>query len=138
MAPPMAADALGCVDRIGVDDLICELQWPGGITLGLVETVGGVRSPLAHDADSLDLAVRVGADLAVLVADAELGTINATQLSLAAIDSAFESMPVAVFLNRYDPDCDLHRRNLDWLERHVRRPVMVDPIDVTDWIKRDG
>src|SRR5690606_14528558 len=60
MAPPMAADVLGR-ERIDVADLLAELDWaPGGdpaadVDVGLVETVGGVRSPLAHDADSAGL-----------------------------------------------------------------------------------
>ena len=133
MAPPMAADALGR-PRIVLDDLVRELQWRPGATLGFLETVGGLRSPVAHDGDSLTLADRAGADLALLVADAELGTINATLLSLAALESIGRPVPVAVFLNRYDFGCDLHRRNLEWLEEHAPCPVLVDPADVAGWI----
>jgi dethiobiotin synthetase len=134
MAPPMAADALGR-ERIAVDDLVGELQWPADVTMGLLETIGGVRSPLAHDADSLGLAGRLRPDRAVLVADAELGAINATQLSLAAL-TALEPTPLAVFVNRYDADNDLHRRNLDWLRAHTLCALMISPLEVADWISR--
>lgn len=110
MAPPMAADALGR-ESISLDALIAEMLWPAGIDIGFVETVGGARSPLAHDGDSVDLVKRVPVDEALLVADAGLGTLNAVRLTLACL----APLPTTVFLNRYDPDDDLHRRNRDWL-----------------------
>ena len=110
-APPMAADALGSAPPL-MDELLEELVWPDpAVELGLVETVGGVRSPAADDGDSRDLARRVGADTVVLVADAGLGTIDAVRL---AVD-ALASQRVVVFLNRFDRDDDLHRRNDAWL-----------------------
>lgn len=111
MAPPMAADVLGRAP-IALADLLAELSWPGDVELGLVETVGGVRSPLAHDADSAALARALRPDLVLLVADAGLGTINAVRSSAAAL----HDLPVAVHLNRFDPADDLHRRNARWLE----------------------
>jgi len=109
MAPPMAADVLGR-PRIYVADLVDELRWPPNIDVGIVETVGGVRSPLAHDADSAGLIDRIRPNGTVLVADAGLGTINAVRLSAQAIATT----PVLVALNHYD-DSQLHRRNRDWL-----------------------
>ena len=50
-----------------------------------VEGAGGPRSPLAADGDNVDLARGVGAELAVLVADAGLGTINAVRLCVDAL-----------------------------------------------------
>jgi dethiobiotin synthetase len=47
----------------------------------------------------------------VLVADAGLGTINAVRLSVDALGAH----PTVVYLNRFDPGCDLHSRNLAWL-----------------------
>ena len=111
MAPPMAADALGSAPPL-MDELLEELAWPDpAVELGLVETVGGVRSPASDDGDSRELARRVGADAVVLVADAGLGTIDAVRL---AVD-ALAPQRVIVFLNRFDRDVDLHRRNEDWL-----------------------
>jgi dethiobiotin synthetase len=121
MAPPMAADALGR-DEIRVDDLVSELRFPDSATFRLVETVGGVRSPLAHDADSGDLAQRLRPDHVVLVADAELGTINATRLCLGAL----QPLPVLVVLNRFDAANDLHRRNRQWLEQKVGCRLVTD------------
>lgn len=109
MAPPMAAAFLGLpVPRL--DELVAELAWPDGAEVGVVETVGGPRSPIADEADSADLAAAVEPDLAVLVAHAGLGAINATRLSAPACPQ-----PLVVFLNHFDGG-DLHDRNRRWLE----------------------
>ena len=111
MAPPMAAQALGRA-TFTVGDLIHELVWHGG-DVGLVETAGGVRSPLAADGDCLAFCRAVAPDLVLLVADAGLGTINSVRLAvdvLAALD-----IPVVVVLNRFEPDDELHQRNREWL-----------------------
>jgi dethiobiotin synthetase len=91
MAPPMAAAALGR-PPFGIADLVDELRWPGArdepsssVDVGLVETAGGVRSPLADDGDCLDLCRALMPDLVVLVADAGLGTINSVRLTIAAL-----------------------------------------------------
>jgi dethiobiotin synthetase len=121
MAPPMAADALGA-PPIMLDALLGELVWPAATTFGLVETAGGVRSPIAHDGDNAELAHRLAPDLALLVADAGLGTINAVRLAV----SALAPLPVVVVLNRFDPREDLHRRNRAWLEDHDGLTLVVD------------
>ena len=109
MAPPMAAAFLGLpVPRL--DELVAELAWPDGVDVGVVETVGGPRSPIADEADSVDLAAAIEPDLCVLVAHAGLGAINATRLSAPACPQ-----PLVVFLNRFDGG-DLHDRNRRWLE----------------------
>ena len=111
MAPPVAARALG--ERpFAVADLVGELSWPAGTEAGWVETVGGPRSPVADDGDSAALAAALGCDLAVLVADAGLGAINAVRLSAAALAGVGN---LVVLLNRYDGG-ELHRSNRDWLE----------------------
>ena len=111
MAPPMAADVLGR-PRIELSELLEEITWPSGIDLGLVETAGGVASPLTHDAASADLVGPLAPDLVVLVADAGLGTINAVRLSAHPLGSS----PLVVVLNRFDAASELHRRNQQWLE----------------------
>lgn len=123
MAPPMAADALGR-DPITLADLLAQMRWPVCTTTGIVETVGGVRSPVAHDGDSLDLLRHLQPDLVILVADAGLGTINSTRLSADVVSP----LPLVVFLNRFDARIDLHRRNRDWLSARVGLPVEVDPL----------
>ena len=80
MAPPMAADALGR-PSFSVADLSAELRWPAvPPDVGLVETAGGLRSPLAEDGDCLAFCAVLEPDLVLLVADAGLGTINAVRL----------------------------------------------------------
>jgi dethiobiotin synthetase len=111
MAPPMAAAALG-LDPFTIADLATEIDTPGsGITL--VEGAGGLRSPLANDGDTLALIELLRPQLVILVADADLGTINAVRLNVAAL----RTRPV-VFLNRFDPANDLHRRNHEWLKEN--------------------
>ena len=121
LAPPMAADRLG-TGRISLDDLLDELRWPAGVDLGLVETAGGVRSPIAHDGDGATLAHRLAPDLAVLVADAGLGTINAVRSAIGAL----ASVPTVVMLNRFDPGDPLHTGNRDWLVGHDECRVVTD------------
>lgn len=111
MAPPMAAAALGrpCPT---LAEVVASIAWPAPpVEVGLVETVGGVRSPLAEDGDSRDLVRALGVDVVVLVADAGLGTIDAVR---SGVDS-LAPLPVVVLLNRFDDADDLHRRNLEWL-----------------------
>lgn len=110
LAPPMAADRLQR-PRITLNDLIAEITWPENLDIGLVETVGGPRSPLSHDGDSVDLIKRLQPDLIVLVADAGLGTLNAVRLALASL----EPLTATVVLNRFDAENELHRMNRDWL-----------------------
>ncbi len=111
MAPPLAAEALGLAP-FTLADLLAEVRWPPGAGVGLVEGVGGPRSPLATDADNVALAAALAPDVVVLVADAGLGAINAVLL---AVD-ALPRRPV-VFLNRFDPADPVHAGNLDWLTK---------------------
>jgi dethiobiotin synthetase len=111
MAPPMAADVLGR-PAFTIADLVGELRWPDpAVAVGLVETVGGPRSPIAVDGDAVDFAAALRPDQVLLVADAGLGTINAVRLCAAA----FTGHQLVVFLNRFDATNDLHRRNRAWL-----------------------
>ena len=118
MAPPMAAEARG-LPPLALPDLVAEMALPE-LGLALVEGVGGPRSPLTDDADTVDLAEALDARLVVLVADAGLGSINATVLSLAAL----ERWETIIFVNRFEPGNDLHERNVRWL----REAEGLDPI----------
>lgn len=116
MAPPMAAAALG-LQPPTLADLSREISrsWPSGrIAIGLVEGAGGVASPIAIDGHTADLTRALGADRAILVADPELGVINAVRLALACL----APIPVVVYLNCFQPDSDLHQRNHHWLQHH--------------------
>lgn len=115
MAPPMAAEALGRAPFV-IDELVAEIAWPvPAPQLGLVESAGGVRSPLARDGDTTTLIEALQPDVVVLVADAGLGTINGVRLSVEALDRAAHVADIVVFLNRFDGADDLHRRNRTWL-----------------------
>ncbi len=122
MAPPMAAAALGrrCPT---LGEVVAGITWPmATVAVGLVETVGGVRSPLAEDGDSRDLVWALDVDVVVLVADAGLGTIDAVRTALLALDTP----GVVVHLNRFDDADDLHRRNRDWLVQRDGLDVVTD------------
>ncbi len=113
LAPPLAAAVL---DRppFSVDDLVSELAWPLDVSVGLVESVGGPRSPIAADGDSVDLCTALSPDAVVLVADAGLGAINAVRLSVDVLLTG--CAPVVVVLNRWE-GTDVQRRNREWLRR---------------------
>jgi dethiobiotin synthetase len=124
MAPPMAAEWLGR-PPFTIQDLTSELRWPADpVDVGLVETAGGVRSPLAADGDCLALCTALDPDVVVLVADAGLGTINAVRLTVDALSAL--SFALVVVLNRFDAAVGLHTRNREWLQvRDALRVVAV-------------
>lgn len=130
MAPPMAAEALG---RPGftVAELVAELNWPPArVSVGLVETAGGVRSPQASDGDGCDLLATLVPDAVVLVADAGLGTINDVRLAMDALTSTTSTMadiPIVVVLDRFDGRHEIHRRNRDWLTERDSFRVLALP-----------
>ena len=111
LAPPLAATASGEVPP-RLAELLAELRWPTPAPdFGFVETVGGVRSPLADDGDCRDLLRALDPDGVLLVAGADLGAINAVRLAA----DALAGPPLVVFCNWYLPGDDVHRRNLAWL-----------------------
>ncbi|MSO78494.1 MAG: hypothetical protein EXQ79_02695 [Acidimicrobiia bacterium] len=127
LAPPMAAEALR-QPAFRIADLARELTWPDGVVVGLVEGVGGPRSPLAVDGDTVDLVAAIEPNLVVIVSDAELGAINAARLSAAP----FAPRPVLVALNRFDEHNDVHRRNLNWLRLRADFEVVTSPTALAD------
>ncbi|MGH2826886.1 MAG: ATP-dependent dethiobiotin synthetase BioD [Actinomycetota bacterium] len=124
VAPPMAADALDA-PPIKLAELIDELELPPA-GVALIEGVGGPRSPLAHDGDTVDLALAVAAERVLLVANPGLGTINATLLAAAA----FDGIDVTVFLNRFDETNSLHAANRRWLAERAHLDVVTGPTDL--------
>jgi dethiobiotin synthetase len=123
MAPPMAAEALGFAE-FTIAELASEvLRDASRDSIVFVESAGGVRSPLAADGDTVSLASALRATLVILVADAELGTINLVRLSTAAL--AGERF--VVYLNRFDTGTELHVRNRDWLTARQGLEVVTDP-----------
>lgn len=118
MAPPMAADTLGR-PRISLQDLVNEIRWPADARLRLLETAGGLLSPITHDADNLQLIARLAPRRVILVADAGLGTLNAVRLCARALDG----FDFTVYLNRYDHENELHRLNHSWLTEKYALPA---------------
>lgn len=121
LAPPMAAHALGR-GPVWMSEIVQELRWPEKVEIGFVETVGGVRSPLACDGDSLEFLRLVAVDQMLLVADAKLGTINNVRLTMAAVGNT----PTIVYLNRFDPDNELHELNRRWLIEQDKLTVITN------------
>ena len=128
LAPPMAAEALDRAPFV-LADLLRELTWPGDVTVGVVETAGGLRSPIAQDADCLDLCRALEPDVVILVADAGLGTISAVRLAVDALGATGTpgGNRVVVVLNRYDVSVEVHRRNRAWLADRDGLRVVVTP-----------
>lgn len=113
MAPPMAAASLGMRPPL-IAELADETtsSWQEhSVEVCVVEGAGGVASPLAVDGDTATLAKLLAPDVAVVVADAGLGTINSVRLSCRAL----EPLPAIVYINRFDPGQELHERNAAWL-----------------------
>lgn len=123
MAPFMAAAMLGR-PPFTLAELVAEVVWPAGIDLGIVESAGGVRSPMSTDGgDTVDLVDALAPEVVVLVADAGLGTINAVRLCV----DALAGQPVRVLLNRFNRRSELHLANQAWLTAHLPVPVVVRP-----------
>lgn len=131
MAPPMAAEALGR-PSFTVADLVAEIRWPEDIQVGIVEGVGGPRSPLAANGDTVDLAHALTPDAVLVVAPADLGAINAVRLAAAPFEDA-----VVVLLNRYAEADPVHRANARWLEERAEeeRIVLARSVDeLVSWV----
>jgi dethiobiotin synthetase len=130
MAPPMAASVLGRPIPT-IAELAAGCAMSTATAIGFVESAGGVRSPLAGDGDTADLAAAIAPDLIVLVADAGLGTIHAVRTS----SPPLERWPVVVYLNRFDAEDDLHRRNRDWLDERDGYAVVGDVTAAADLLE---
>ena len=140
LAPPMAAEVLGR-PAFTLAELADEISWPPGLALGLVETAGGVRSPLtSDDGDAVTLIAALMADAVVLVADAGLGTLNGVRLTVAALQPLLdtrERLELIVVLNRYDDEDDLHRRNQSWLADRDGLTVVTDVVTLVARLQPD-
>lgn len=91
-----------------------------------VEGAGGILCPLAFDEEKTLLADFVeAAELpCALVADAGLGTINSVGLTAFYMKERGISLK-GIFLNRYDPDREMHRDNLRMCEALTGVKVIV-------------
>lgn len=130
LAPPMAARELQR-EPITLGELVSETQLPPR-GLALIEGVGGARSPLAADGDTVALARALGAHHIVIVGRAGLGTINEVILTR----EAFGEQPVVVALNRFEPSDRLHMMNAQWLRDEVGLDVVTSPLELADLLER--
>ena len=121
----MAATALG-FPSFTIADLVDEIEWPRGAHLGIVEGVGGIRSPLADDGDTLDLLDVLRPDLVVVVAEARLGAINTIRLTT----DALRPHPFVVHINRYDSGDELQVDNVRWLTERCQMVVTTTTADL--------
>jgi dethiobiotin synthetase len=122
LAPPIAAEALG-VAPFTITDLADETRAGAPIDRAvLVETAGGVRSPIATDGDCAALITELVPALVVLVADAGLGTINLVRMSR----DVLWKHRVVTYLNRFDGGNDVHVRNAQWLRTREDLEVHTD------------
>lgn len=140
VAPPMAAAALG-YPPFTIAELVAEVRsrTPDADdterdVIVFVEGVGGARSPIADDGDTVSLAHALAADRVVVVADAGLGTINAVRLTGAALTS----WTPLIALNRYDEDDALHRANRAWLVERDGYDVVTSPAQLADALTLRG
>lgn len=99
--------------------------------VAVVEGIGGLRVPLADDAEVLDLAADLGLP-AVVVARSGLGTLNHTALTVGALRA--REVPVRlVVLNEYAGDTIAERTNPEELRRMLGVPVATIPaFDASD------
>lgn len=131
MAPPMAAEALG-LPLFTIAELTREITaGTTSRTALLVETAGGLRSPIADDGDCAALIEALDPALVLLVADAGLGTINSIRLSVEAVGP----QQLVVYLNRFDGSSDLHARNARWLRAREGLEVVTDLEDLTEFVE---
>lgn len=136
IAPPMAAASLQ-LPPFTVADLAAELrESTPGLRVGapghlvVVEAVGGPRSPLAADGDTIDLAGALDPDAVVLVADAGLGVINSVCLCAAAL----AGHRLVVALNRFDAADALHALNGAWLRDRAGLHVVTAPAALATYL----
>lgn len=96
-----------------------------GAAVGLIETAGGVHSPLVGTAGSVALAAALDAPVLLVTRD-RLGTISVTSTAIDAIRAAGVPL-LGCVLNRWvdEPDDDVSlRTNAEWLARlHPSVPV---------------
>lgn len=129
LAPPMAAQ-FDAQPPFTIAELVAESTWPPETDIGWLESAGGVRSPLAIDGDTVDLARVVMPDITVVVSNAELGCINSVRLTA----DALKGQRLVIALNWYVPDNTLHQLNCDWLTNTDHFRVVTRPDQLAEEI----
>ena len=121
VAPHIAARQAGVEIDLGVIQQACE-RASGSVDILLVEGVGGFRVPFSDEADSADLAMRLGLPL-IMVVGMRLGCLNHAVLTAEAI--AARGLRMAGWVaNRIDPDMLVFEENLEALEARLEAPCL--------------
>jgi dethiobiotin synthetase len=125
LAPPTSARLEGReVDR---DLLRTGLEiWRATSDIVLVEGAGGLLSPMSDDDDNATLAAELGYPLMVVAVN-ELGTINATLLTLLGAKTLVPQIPIAgMILNRLKlfPDDESCKTNADEIASRTDVPML--------------
>jgi len=138
LAPPMAARLLGLA-LPEVAELAASLAVDPGTEVAVVEGAGGLCSPIAPDSDNRDLVVALGADLVVLVAHAELGTIHQVRSAVESLGCRWGEQRclerTVVFLNRFSPTEPIHALNAAWLSEEDGFCVATDVASLVDHLR---
>ena len=131
VAPHIAARQAGVELDLDVIQQACE-QAARQVDILLVEGVGGFRVPFSDQADSADLAVRLGLPL-IMVVGMRLGCLNHALLTAEAIAS--RGLHLAGWVaNRIDPEMLVFEENLQALENRLDAPCL----GVIPWLPEAG
>ncbi len=125
LAPPVAARLEGREVNRGLLRSGIEV-WRERSDIVLVEGAGGLLSPMSDEDDNSNLAAEFGYPLLVVAVN-ELGTINATLLTLVAARTLMPSLPVAgVILNRLSlfPEDESTKTNAEEIACRTDVPVL--------------
>lgn len=88
--------------------------------LVLVEGAGGIYSPIADDGFNIDLAIRLGLDV-ILVVEDRLGAINQAMMAVNAIQKQINIH--AIILNQISEQTDQSMENIQALKGYTQIPV---------------
>ncbi|GAA0450101.1 dethiobiotin synthase [Halococcus dombrowskii] len=128
LAPRIAAAEAGVELSYGAIRRECERALAAS-EVGVLEGIGGVRVPLTEAHDVLDLVADLGLD-AVVVACADLGTLNHTALTVEALAQRGVTTH-AVVLNQYTGESTAERTNPAAIERMTGVPAhTLSPLDL--------
>jgi len=124
LAPAVAADRTGT--DLSYDEILSRCQRElESADVGVVEGIGGLRVPLAGDAEVVDLIADLGVP-AIVVARSGLGTLNHSALTVEALERRGCHVH-GIVLNEYEGDSVAARTNPGTLRSMTGRPVWTLP-----------
>jgi len=124
LAPAVAAERTRT--DLSYDEILsgCKREL-GSADIGVVEGIGGLRVPLAGDAEVVDLVADLGIP-AIVVARSGLGTLNHSALTVEALERRGCRVH-GIVLNEYEGDSVAERTNPVTLAAMTERPVWTLP-----------